>query len=130
MLFCSICQVAFLSKCFLKQESEYKGKLHSQIGPKQTRKGLSSRPPLSTATYSFRCNKLPRAASTSSPRLLHSLPFFTPMTLDSNPIQVSRMNCSEDHDGCGNGQCEEGIHGADCWQHLYQIIEYLTLAYF
>lgn len=54
---------------------------------------------LSTAIYRFRCNKLPRAVLTSSLWLLYALTFFTPVTLDSNPIQVSRMNCPEDQDG-------------------------------
>lgn len=37
-------------------------------------------------------------------------PRFTPTTLDSNPIQVSRMNCPEDQNGCGkllHGQSED-----------------------
>lgn len=102
----------FFAKCVPTQETECKGRLRSQIGPMQTRKGLSTRPPLSTAIYRFRCNKLPRAVLTSSPCVLYSPPFFTLMTLDSNPIQVSRMNCPEDQDGCGNGQRKEGIHGA------------------
>lgn len=34
------------------------------------------------------------------------------MTLGSYPIQVSGMNCSEDEDGRGNGQSEEGSRGA------------------
>lgn len=70
---------------------------------------------LSTAIYRFRCSRLPRAVLTSSPGLPYSPPFFTPMTLDSNAIQVSRMNCPGDQDGCGklfNSESGEGIHRA------------------
>lgn len=104
-------QVAFLSECFPKQELEYKGELHSQTGLIRTRQGLSPRPPVSTATYGVICGELPRAALDISPSLAVFAAAF-PMTLDSNPIQVSRMNCSEDQDGRGNGQSEEGTCGA------------------
>lgn len=103
---------SFVKMLFLKRESEHKGRPHSQTGPKQTRKGLSTRPPLSAAVYRFRGNKLPRAGLTPSPRLLYAPPFFTPMTLDSNPIQVSGMNRPEDQEGCRRGPPEEGLQGA------------------
>lgn len=100
LLFCNICQVAFLSNCFLRTGVWTQGKrLPSQIVLSRQEQAYLPGQPLSTAIYRFRCSKLPRAMLTSSPWLLYSPPFFTPMTLDSNPIQLSRMNCPEDQDG-------------------------------
>lgn len=56
-------------------------KLPSQIGPQQTRIGLSTRPAFVSAIYRVRCSKLPRAVLTSSPWLLYSYHFFHPHDL-------------------------------------------------
>lgn len=89
--------------------------LHSQTGLTQTKQSLSPRPPAHVHCHlQSYLQWAPQGCVAVD--IIPSLAVFTavstPMTLDSNPIQVSRMNCSEDQDGRGNGESEEGIRGA------------------
>lgn len=123
-------QVAFLSECFLKQELEYKGELHSQTGLMQTRQGLSPWPPVSTATYRVICSELPRAVLTSSPRLLYSLLFPPPWPWTAIQFRFLEWTALRIKMGVGMVSLRRASVGLYCWQHLHQIIEHLPSIYF
>lgn len=122
-------QVAFLSECFLKQELEYKGELHSQTGLIRTRQGLSPRPPVSTATYRVICGELPRAVLTSAPPLLYSL-LLSPWPWTAIQFRFPEWTALRIKMGVGMVSLRRAPVGLCCWQHLHQIIEHLPSIYF